>query len=156
MFRNLKAFTAGFLSCLMLSMSIVAAAASADLVDITAQINNAVKFKLFGKDFAPKEPTDGSYVKPIAYKGRNYLPVRTISEALGIPVDYDGETKTIWIGGFTRNIAVDDNSLYENSLNTIVTKDAGLLSYPGGVYAWGNHKRENPEKRFKLSLLPEA
>jgi hypothetical protein len=135
-FKNAKVFLAGFLSCLLLSTGIAAAAAT-DLVDIKAQLANTVKFKLFGKDFAPKDAAEGTYVKPIAYKGKNYLPVRTLAEALGVPIDYDAGTKTIWIGGISRNIAVNDKSYYENYQNTIVTKDAALLSTPGATYDWG-------------------
>jgi len=158
MFKRFKAFAAGFISCLILCMGIVATAASTDLIDIKAQINTPVTFKLFGKDFVPKEPTDGSIIKPIIYKGRNYLPVRSISEALGVPIDYDGPAKTIWIGGFERNIKVNDNSLYENSLNTIVTEDAGVLSYPGGIYQWGitNQKILKNGSNFHFYLKPES
>lgn len=136
MLKNLKVFIVGFLTCLLFTTGAVAAA-SADLTDIKAQLANSIKFKLFGKDFAPKDSTDGTYIKPIAYKGKTYLPVRTLADALGIPIEYDGPTKTIWIGGILRTVAVNDNSFYEDYQNTIVTKDTALLATSESVYEWG-------------------
>jgi len=34
----------------------------------------------------------------ILYKGTTYVPIRKVSEMLDMPVQWDGETKTVWIG----------------------------------------------------------
>lgn len=35
---------------------------------------------------------------PLTYKGRTYLPLRAVAEAVGLPVDYDDATKTAYLG----------------------------------------------------------
>lgn len=138
MLRGLKVFTAGFLSCLILSAGAFAVAAGTDLVDIKAQLNTPVKFKLNGSDFLPKD-SSGNYIKPIFYKGSNYLPVRTIAEALNTPIDYDGKTKTIWIGGMTSSLAVNNTKLFENEFYdaVVLTTDSDKLTTPDKTYKWG-------------------
>jgi hypothetical protein len=35
---------------------------------------------------------------PLTYKGRTYLPLRAVGEAVGLPADYDAATKTAYLG----------------------------------------------------------
>lgn len=136
LFKNVKVFMSGFLTCLLLGTGVVAAAATADLTDIKAQVANTVEFKLFGKDFAPKDAS-GAYIKAIVYKGNQYLPVNTMANALGVPIEYVGSTKTLWIGGIVKNVAVNDKTFYEDYQNTVVTKDSALLNTSESSFKWG-------------------
>lgn len=45
-------------------------------------------------------PTDanGNPVEVFAYNGTTYLPIRAISEALGQPVQWDGSTRSVYVG----------------------------------------------------------
>lgn len=133
--QSMKSYMAGFLTCLLLCMTVVTAMADGDQA-ISATLKGTIKMKLYGKDFTPKE-TDGSYVLPISYNGRTYLPVRSLTEALNVPVEWDATTQTIWMGGKIENVPVDSISQYENYYGTIITKDAAMLSAPGKAYKWG-------------------
>lgn len=50
-----------------------------------------------GLEVTPKDAT-GHEVEPFASNGTTYLPVRAVAEALGKDVEWDGETKTVYIG----------------------------------------------------------
>lgn len=130
-----KGFVSGFLVCLLLCCTVLTVAADGD-VNIGATLMSSIKMKLYGKDFTPKE-TDGSYTLPIFYKDRTYLPVRALAEALNVPVEWDNDTRTIWIGGKIENVPVDDISQYENYYGTVITKDAAFLSTAKQSYKWG-------------------
>jgi hypothetical protein len=92
--------------------------------------------KLYGKDFVPKE-TDGKYIKPLNYNGRLYLPVRAVGEALGVPVEWDGAAKVLWLGGKIEAVPVDDVKMYEDYSETILTKDVDKLTTSTTTYKWG-------------------
>lgn len=61
-----------------------------------------VKLMINGSDKTPANGTywNGNTDVPFAfqYEGTTYLPVRYISESLGIPIDWDGSTRTIFVG----------------------------------------------------------
>lgn len=135
MLKNFRMFVAGFLTCALLIGSTVGVIAAND-IDVKAMLMNSIKLKLYGRDFIPKE-TDGSNVLPINYKGRNYLPVRHLVEALEIPVDWDNDTKTIWIGGMLKQAPINDSSMYNDSYGTILTEDAAKIASPSFSYKWG-------------------
>jgi len=67
------------------------------VTDITAKLAADFKFTLNGNDWQAKD-ADGSVMAPIVYKDRTYLPVRAISEALGVKVDWDADTRTVILG----------------------------------------------------------
>ncbi len=57
-----------------------------------------IKIYVDGIQIEPKD-SNGTTVEPFIYNGTTYLPVRAISEALGKPVKWDGNTKSVKIGG---------------------------------------------------------
>ncbi|HOQ00945.1 MAG TPA: stalk domain-containing protein [Acetivibrio clariflavus] len=65
--------------------------------DITVQVNSAVKYKLNGNEFIPKN-VDGSKMDTLIYNGRSYVPLRAIADAFKVAVDWDGTTSTIILG----------------------------------------------------------
>lgn len=135
MFKQMKGFTIGFITCAIIGATSFAFAQSAD-VNISAILSSTIKMKLNGTDFTPKE-TDGSDIKPIMYNGRTYLPVRCLGEALNIPIDWEDATKTVHIGGKSESVPITNDKLYTTGLATIFTKDAQLLTAPGKTYKWG-------------------
>lgn len=156
MLKNMKTFMAGFLSCAVLVGSFASVLADGNDVNITAILSGSIKMKLYGKDFTPQE-TDGTYIKPISYNGRTYLPVRALAEALNIPVEWDGPTSTVWLGGKIESIAVNDTSLYENSNATIITTDTDKLTTTSKIYKWGITNKEVMKNVFyKCSVKPNG
>lgn len=55
---------------------------------------NDIKISLNGQDVQPKD-ANGSYVEPFIINGTTYLPVRAVANALGVNVDWDGNTNTV-------------------------------------------------------------
>lgn len=70
--------------------------ASGTLTNISAYLNNRLNIDLNGEKFDAKEK-DGSILYPITYNDRTYLPVRALSEKLGLEVSWDENTQTIVI-----------------------------------------------------------
>ncbi|MEN6326283.1 MAG: stalk domain-containing protein, partial [Syntrophomonas sp.] len=135
MFKSFRAFMAGFLLCALLMGSIATAMAAGD-IPINAILSGTIKMKLFGQDFAPRE-TNGTYIQPISYGGRTYLPVRALAEALNVPINWDQATSTLWIGGKNEVVPIDNTTLYEDKSRTILTTDPEKLSSSSTVYKWG-------------------
>lgn len=134
--KNIKCFMAGFLACVLLLGCFAVVMAAGGDVSINAILSGTIKMKLFEQDFTPQE-SNGDYIKPIIYNNRTYLPVRTIAEALNIPVDWEGETSTVWLGGRTQTVPVNSTSLYEDKSRTILTTDPEKLTSSTKVYGWG-------------------
>ena len=81
-------------------------AGAANLIEITAYLNNGIKMTLHGKLFEPKQ-SDGSRIIPITYKGTTYLPLRAVAEAVGLEVTWDAKTSTAHLGEAGGGIAKD-------------------------------------------------
>lgn len=73
------------------------AAATGNLEVISAYLNKTVTITMDGKEQILKD-ADGNRVYPITYEGSTFLPVRAVSNLLGVPVDWDGATKTVILG----------------------------------------------------------
>jgi len=78
-----------------IGLSTIAFADSA-LKSVTTYINKNVKMTFDGKAFNPKEK-DGTEIYPLEYNNRTYLPLRAVSEKLGLTIDYTDSDKTICI-----------------------------------------------------------
>ncbi|GEM_PF-357260 len=70
----------------------------AEQYEITVHFNGAITMILDGEEFVPVE-TDGTYLIPVIYNGRTYLPVRALCDALKLFVDWNASGKTVIIGG---------------------------------------------------------
>ena len=84
---------------------VIGANAADTLKDISAYLNYGITIKYSGE---VQNLTDagGNRVYPISYNGTTYLPVRAVSNMLGIGVDWDGATQTVLLGktGATVNL----------------------------------------------------
>lgn len=80
---------------LLLSFSIMAFAV-VNNEKIEADMAHDMKFRLNGQMWQPKD-VDGSVQAPIIYKGRSYVPVRSLLEENDVTVDFDNETRTIML-----------------------------------------------------------
>lgn len=66
----------------------------------TIQVQTGVNFYVDDKKLTPKK-ADGTPIEAFLYNGTTYLPVRAVSEALNIPIQWDGSTKSVYIGKHT-------------------------------------------------------
>ena len=57
-----------------------------------------IKIKLNGSEVIPKDAT-GKTVEPFIIDGTTYLPVRAVGEAMGLDVDWNGDTNTVLLEG---------------------------------------------------------
>lgn len=107
--------------------------AASQLQQVNAWINYDLKMKLNGKTFAPTE-ADGTAIRPITYNNRTYLPVAALGNALGVAVNWDGETQTVIIGEgdkVTDLTGIIDGDAYKATLAWQYTENKELL-YAGG------------------------
>lgn len=92
---QIKSFIAG-----VTVSSIVTASVSifADPLEkqISAVFNN-IELIVDGQEIVPKDLA-GNVVEPFIYNGTTYLPVRALAQALGKPVDWNGNKNRVYIG----------------------------------------------------------
>lgn len=101
--------------------------------DTVERIFNNIKITLNGNNITPQD-ANGNIVEPFIIDGTTYLPVRAISNALGLNVDWDSSTNTV--------------VLFDNSYQS--TND-----YPQAQYIKGEviPLYVNPELEFKDQKL---
>ncbi len=78
--------------------------------EITVQINPNITVKYNGKAQTMTD-VNGNPVYPMLYGGTTYLPVRAVSNMLGVKVEWDGDTQTVLLD-------FSENSGKENNTNT--------------------------------------
>lgn len=90
---GLKGFFAGVLTTLLLVFSICMAGATVANIQKTLEYKD-IQVSLDGKKLDLKD-AKGNAVEPFMLDGTNYLPVRALSEALGLDVSWDGSSNTV-------------------------------------------------------------
>lgn len=126
---KLRGILAGILVLPILLMCLIFASvgSASNILETIAVDFYAVK-KIIIDNVDKTPPSDQA---PFVYNGSTYVPLRYISEALGKPVNWDGSTGTIYIGG-SPNL-VKTNVIYDDftqplSLNWDVAHQAGTWS----------------------------
>ena len=93
--HNLKWFLLGMATCILISSLIITIVAANRERRVTAElIYRDIKITLDGNELIPKD-AQGNVVEPFIIDGTTYLPVRGISSALGLDIDWDGTTNTV-------------------------------------------------------------
>lgn len=72
--------------------------AASQLTKITAYLNAGITMLLNGEKFEAIDETTGKKLLPITYQGRTYLPLRSIADASGMDVNWNGAKQTISLG----------------------------------------------------------
>lgn len=112
----------------------VGANAADTLKEIKAFLNYGITVKYNGEVQELKD-ANGNRVYPISYEGTTYLPIRAVSNMLGIEVNWDGPTQTVWLGeGFViipTEQVVSTSSTSSNSTPSWDTIDKS--KYPAGT-----------------------
>jgi len=92
---QIKGFVAGVVMTAILLSSGTALANT-----VTRNINvifRDIRLVVDGQPFTPRD-AQGRVVEPFIFEGTTFLPVRAVSDALGIPVGWDGITSTVYLG----------------------------------------------------------
>ncbi|WP_239618030.1 stalk domain-containing protein [Cohnella mopanensis] len=124
------------------------------LEEIKAYLNHEITFVLNGAKWQPAD-ANGKKVEPITFNGTTYVPLRAVSQALGVPVEYDGVNKQIILGekrdsvSFLSNtISLDKKSYYTSS----VTHNASELKLGDKQYKGAFKLEEVSSNRKKLTI----
>lgn len=75
--------------------------------EITVQINPNITVKYNGKAQAMAD-VNGNPVYPMLYGGTTYLPVRAVSNMLGVKVEWDGESQTVILENLYEGMTIDE------------------------------------------------
>ena len=128
---------------------------SATIATITKNVSyNDIKITLNGKIIEPKD-ANGDVVEPFIIDGTTYLPVRAVSNAVGLDVNWDANTKTVKLSTKT-NSGVNVDNFYQDLKNWIINNgslngdyvyfERSADNYGGNsedmfsVYYWGDTK----------------
>lgn len=73
------------------------ASAAAQLSSHSISVNTGIKIYVNGREFVPAD-SESAPVAVFIYNGTTYLPVRAISGLFGTGVEWDNETKSVYLG----------------------------------------------------------
>ena len=105
---------------LALACGMVIGANAADaLKEISAYLNYGITIK-YNSEVQTLTDTDGNRVYPITYNGTTYLPIRAVSNILGIGVEWNGATQTVLLGEKADGTDLIDNFKPYNSYTTSI------------------------------------
>ncbi|RXZ84040.1 hypothetical protein EBB07_02785 [Paenibacillaceae bacterium] len=138
-------------TCAFLLGAAATASAGPVIKEIKAQINYGITMTLNGKTFAPQD-AKGNDIKPITYQGTTYVPLRSVSEAFGIPVNYDGKNLKITLGEQDAETDVIKSGLYDKyPRDGYASLDIEALSVNGQSFKSGFIA--TPESRYTASYI---
>ena len=125
-------FWKGFGSGLILTVLIVALGVTATATSRRSiQVEDGVGITLNGAKFTPRD-ADGKEVSVFLYNGTTYVPVRAISEAMGMDVSFNSATRTVVLTTADRtasqqgSTAASGDYISANRAKQIALNDAGV------------------------------
>lgn len=132
----------------LMSMSFGAFAAT-KLQEIKAYLNPAIGIKVNGVPVQLKD-TSGLNVVPITYNGATYLPVRAVSDALSVAVDFDQANNTVILGEKVDGVAISKgfSDMYH-------TKDPQFTNYGGKDYSEVFYDNGSGNRSSSFMLYPK-
>lgn len=92
--NQLKELMVGILIGIMITSGFAFASNTTTLYNVIA---NGIKIIIDGQELNPTD-VNGNKVEPIIYNGTTYLPVRSVANALGKSVYWDGPNYTVYLG----------------------------------------------------------
>jgi uncharacterized protein YxeA len=108
---------------MLAAVCVTAYAVSAD-TRVQATLSPSVTVKYNGVVQTMRN-ANGDEVFPVMYQGTTYLPIRAVSNMLGVPVDWDGGTRTVLLG------AVDGQGK-----SFLDAADGGRRTTSGNISRW--------------------
>ena len=103
-----KDFFAGMATMMLIILMVSTASAKSGKVTQEVQYNN-IGIILDGTRLVLKD-SEGNSVEPFMYNNTNYLPVRTIAEALGLNVAWDSNENVIILTSSSYNLPNSDST----------------------------------------------
>lgn len=151
--NNFKWFAFGVIACLIVSIASTPAFASS-LTKSAQLVYNDIKISLNGKTITPTDAS-GNAVEPFTINGTTYLPVRAISDALGLNVNWNSSTHTVELSNsLATDIAFPASGItnYPNTDVPTYTSITGraLKEETGGAYVYNYNKGECIDYQFYL------
>lgn len=101
--KMLKVLVVGATICASMAVGAIAASKQEE---IKAYMDYGITIKLDGQ---VKTLTNGNGERqyPIRYKGTTYVPLRAVSQLVGLPVNWDGATETVLLGDNNPNLKLN-------------------------------------------------
>lgn len=139
---------AAVISVTMLASMGTGAFAATKLQEIKAHLNPEIKVQVDGS-YVELRDVNGNAIAPILYQGANYFPIRAISDALDVAVDFDGATQTIILGE-----KVDGESIAKGFDDMYHTKDTAYTTYKGKDYKEAYFDNASGNRSTSFMLYP--
>ncbi len=115
-----------------------------DLIKKTIEVNYVgISLVVDDKKVDLGKDTNGNNIEPFVYNGTTYLPVAAVAKALDKKVKWDGDTKTIYVGG---KEAGENVAKLNQDIKFMNKKMEAILSN-------GSHLDVNNEIAFKSGLF---
>ncbi|CAI6086335.1 hypothetical protein COHCIP112018_04994 [Cohnella sp. JJ-181] len=143
-----KKLTAAVIGLSMVASMGAGAYAASNLTPIKAYLNSGLSFKVNGKPFQLKNGNDGT-LAPITYNNTTYLPIRSVSDALGIAVHVDAK------GLIQLGETVDGVSIATGFNGDRRTKDPSKTVYDGKDYKDVYFDNNNGTRGSSFMLYPK-
>lgn len=126
---------------LMAGSAIASSAVTKRTMNVTYR---GIKMVVDGVEVVPKDAA-GNPIQPFIEDatGTTYLPVRGIGSALGKPVDWDGETSTVYIGSKTKTAPYQVNHGTIYSSDPAKTFEVAGIAHNNGVVFQSVHSSTN-------------
>ena len=96
--KKTASFLSGMLTALLLVGMVTPALASG--LSKRIEVSSGVSIDVEDVKLNPRD-ANGNPVEVFIYNGTTYLPVRAVSEALEVPVQWDGSTRSVYVGKHT-------------------------------------------------------
>lgn len=119
--KEIKGFMMGAVTTAFISAAVFTGFADPIGKAINAVYNN-IKLYVDGKLVQPKD-AKGNDIEPFIYNGTTYLPVRAVSEALGKPVSWDGESNSVYVGNKPAQDTKETKEVKEQKEVTVSTAE---------------------------------
>lgn len=151
--KQWKSFMMGVLTTLLLVGAVGTAAATVGTVPANLEYSNIT----VTLDGAPVKLVDvnGNPVEPFIIDGTTYLPIRAISNAFGLEVDWDGATQTVILKHPSEVDPEPDATIPVSGFNgTIYITPTGRRYHYDGSCNGGTYIPSTLEEALKLGLTP--
>lgn len=124
------------------------------LEKITANLNWGISYEVNGKEWTPKDQS-GNAIAAISYNNTTYLPIRAVSNALGIAVEFDNKTQKIRLGEKSAATPLTSEDIAVR-YSSVVTKDDQYTVHDGKDYESGVLMKEINTAAKDVTFKPEG